>query len=84
MKQYLYGVLQTDIGRKDLSESFRYKLSSFSRDSLLKTLNPEHKMDQIKKETINDARAKAEKAAEMELETFIRRQLLLEQLKNAK
>ena len=84
MKKYLYGVLQTDMGRKDLSELFHYKLSSFSRDSLLKTLNPEHNVDQIKKETINDARARAEKIAEKELESFIQRQLLLDQLEKAK
>jgi hypothetical protein len=84
MKEYLYATLQTDMGRKDLSELFHYKLSSFSRDSLLKTLNPGHKLDEIKKETINDARAKAEKLAEKELEGFIQMQLMHQQLENSK
>ncbi|MCI0446720.1 hypothetical protein L0244_20085 [bacterium] len=86
MKEFLYGVLQTDLGKKDLSELFHYKLSSFSRDALLKVLNPDHKIDQVKKETINDAKAKAAKAAkaaEKDLEGLLQMQRLQEQLNRA-
>ena len=69
MKDYLYNVLQTDTGgRGDLARLFHYKLSSPSRDTLLKSLNPNHKVEHIEKETINSAVAKMTKAAEKDLE----------------
>jgi uncharacterized protein YjaG (DUF416 family) len=67
LKDYLYSVLQTDMGRKDLSEVFHGKLSAASRDELLKILNPSHTVDQIKKETINNAKEKTSKAVDIML-----------------
>ena len=63
MKEYMYASLQTKMGKKDLSGLFHYKLSSESRDKLLKILNPDHKIDHVQprrplnEEETNDIKA---------------------------
>jgi SpoVK/Ycf46/Vps4 family AAA+-type ATPase len=69
-KKYLYGVLQTKNG---MSEQFHYRLSDPSIEKLLKTLNPDHKADHVKKYTLNDAQAKASKNSEKNLEGQLNR-----------
>ena len=58
-KKYVYGKLQTDNG---LAEEFKYRFSTATRDKLLKTLNPDHKEENITKYTVPDAKEKAQKA----------------------
>jgi hypothetical protein len=64
-KKYMYQKLQTDDG---ISQEFHYRLSSPSRDKLLKTLNPDHKEDHIQKYTLNDAKEKAQKNLELNMQ----------------
>jgi hypothetical protein len=68
-KKYLYNQLQSKTGGgvvdKEIAGQFRYYLESGQRDKLLKTLNPDHKNDQIQKYTLPDARDKAEKQSEL-------------------
>jgi hypothetical protein len=64
-KKYMYNMLQT---KNVNSEEFHYRLSTASRDKLLKTLNPDHKEDHIKKYTIADAREKAQKEFELNMQ----------------
>jgi hypothetical protein len=64
-KKYMYNVLQTNSGA---AEEFHYRLSTASRDKLLKTLNPDHKEDHIQKYTLNDARQKAQKELELNMQ----------------
>ncbi len=68
MKEFMYNTLQTKLGKHDLSELFHYKLSTPTRDALLKTLNPGHGVENIKKETLDEAKAREVKAGKtMEL-----------------
>jgi hypothetical protein len=64
-KKFLYNQLQSKTGSgvidKEIAGQFRYYLSTGQRDKLLKTLNPDHQKDEIKKYTLNDAKEKAEK-----------------------
>lgn len=64
-KKYMYQKLQTDNG---ISQEFHYRLSTPSRDKLLKTLNPDHKEDHIQKYTLNDAKEKAQKNLELNMQ----------------
>jgi hypothetical protein len=70
IKKYLYGVLQTKNG---MSEQFHYRLSDPSIEKLLKTLNPDHKADHVKNYTLNDAKVKASKSGEKNLEGQLNR-----------
>jgi hypothetical protein len=68
-KKFLYNQLQSKTGAgvvdKEIAGQFRYYLESGQRDKLLKTLNPDHKNDQIQKYTLSQARDKAEKETEL-------------------
>jgi hypothetical protein len=64
-KKYMYETLQTDTG---LANDFKYRLSTPSRDKLLKTLNPDHKEEHITKYTVADAKEKAQKILEMKIQ----------------
>jgi hypothetical protein len=69
MKEFMYNSLQTKMGKHDLSELFHYKLSTSSRNALLKTLNPEHGVEHVRKENINEATARETRAGKtMELD----------------
>jgi hypothetical protein len=72
-KKYMYNMLQTKNGPAD---EFHYRLSSPSRDKLLKTLNPEHKEDHIQKYTLNDAKEKAQKNLELNMQGTTKKQEL--------
>ena len=72
-KKYMYQKLQTDNG---ISQEFHYRLSSPSRDKLLKTLNPDHKEDHIQKYTLNDAKEKAQKNLELNMQGTSKQQEL--------
>jgi hypothetical protein len=71
-KKLMYNQLQSKTGSgvidKEIAGQFRYYLESGQRDKLLKTLNPEHQKDQISRYTLNDARAKAQKSLEMNMQ----------------
>ena len=60
-KQYMYNVLTSKQG---LAEKLEYKLSAFSREKLLKTLNPDHNTSQKVKDKIYQE-GKASKASEL-------------------
>jgi hypothetical protein len=68
-KKFLYKQLQSKTGSgvidKEIAGQFRYYLSTGQRDKLLKTLNPDHQKDEIKKYTLNDAKEKASRDFEM-------------------
>lgn len=70
-KQFLYNQLQSKTSNGvidgEIAGQFRYYLERGQRDKLLKTLNPDHQKDQIRKYTINDAREKAAKTFEMNM-----------------
>jgi len=72
MKKFMYNHLQSKVGSgvvdKELAGQFRYYLATGQRDKLLKTLNPDHQKDQIHKYTLNDARAKAQKSLEINMQ----------------
>jgi hypothetical protein len=72
-KKYMYNKLQTN---NRPAEEFHYRLSTESRDKLLKTLNPENKEDHIQKYTINDAREKAQKNLELNMQGTSKQQEL--------
>ncbi|MCI0614972.1 hypothetical protein L0244_18435 [bacterium] len=72
-KKYMYDKLQTKNGT---SEAFHYRLSTESRDKLLKKLNPEHSEDHIQKYTINDAKEKAQKNLELNMQGTSKQQEL--------
>ena len=60
-KQYMYNLLTSNAG---LAEKLEYKLSAFSREKLLKTLNPDHTTSQKVKEKISQE-AKSSKTSEL-------------------
>lgn len=70
-KQFLYNQLQSHMSKGvvdgEIAGQFRYYLERGQRDKLLKTLNPDHQKDQIRKYTIGDAREKAAKNFEMNM-----------------
>jgi hypothetical protein len=72
LKKSLYNNLQTKTGGgiidHEIAGKFRYYLSTGQRDKLLKTLNPDHQKDEIKKHTLTDAREKASKNLEMNMQ----------------
>jgi len=71
-KKFLYNQLQSKTGSgvidKEFAGQFRYYLESGQRDKLLKTLNPDHKKDEIHKYTMKDAREKATRAFDMNVQ----------------
>ena len=73
-KKYMYEMLQTDSTKT--AEAFHYRLSTGSRDQLLKTLNPDHKDDHIRKYTIDDAKQKAQKNLELNMQGTSKQQEL--------
>lgn len=80
-KKYMYETLQTDTGSSSrMSKDFHYRLSTASRDKLLKTLNPDHKEEHIKKYTMDDARQKAQKTLELNIQGTPRQQEMNKQL----
>ncbi|HSE43024.1 MAG TPA: hypothetical protein VLH08_19850, partial [Acidobacteriota bacterium] len=80
MKKFMYNQLQSKTGGgvidKEIAGQFRYYLSTGQRDKLLKTLNPDHQKDQIHKYTMNDAKAKAQKNIEMNMQGTTLQKLL--------
>lgn len=60
-KQYMYNVLTSKSG---LADKLEYRLSAFSREKLLKTLNPDHTTSQKVQNQISQE-AKASKSAEL-------------------
>jgi hypothetical protein len=68
-RKFLYNQLQSKTGSgvidKEIAGQFRYYLESGQRDKLLKTLNPDHKKDEIHKYTLNDAKEKAIKTQDL-------------------
>jgi hypothetical protein len=70
-KKYLYNQLQSKTGGGvidgTLAGQFRYYLERGQRDKLLKTLNPDHQRDEIKKYTMKDAKEKASKTFELDV-----------------
>jgi hypothetical protein len=70
-KKFLYNQLQSKTSQGvvdgEIAGQFRYYLERGQRDKLLKTLNPDHQKDQIHKYTLNDAREKASKNLEMNM-----------------
>jgi hypothetical protein len=84
MKKHLYNTLQTKTGGgivdKEIAGQFRYYLATGQRDKLLKTLNPDHQKDQIQKYTLNDAKAKAQKNLEMNMQGTVKQNQLENQM----
>ena len=71
-KKFLYNQLQSKTGGgvvdKEIAGQFRYFLATGQRDKLLKTLNPNHQKDEIRKYTLNDAKEKANKNLELNMQ----------------
>ena len=85
VKKNLYNNLQSKTGSGiidgTLAGQFRYYLSTGQRDKLLKTLNPDHQKDQIKNYTLNDAKEKASKSLEMNMQGTQKQKELEESIK---
>ena len=78
-KKYLYNQLQSKTGGgkidHEIAGQFRYYLESGQRDKLLKTLNPDHKKDEIHKYTLDNARQKEMEALAKNKQTEIERKM---------
>lgn len=86
-KKFLYNQLQSKTGSgivdHEIAGQFRYYLESGQRDKLLKTLNPDHKKDEIQKYTLNDARQKElEAVAKNKQEEMERKMKEIDEAKN--